>query len=176
MAASPTQPWTPEPNSCYPDAAADSYEEGSQMRGRCLCGAVSFEAEIKGRGLYQCHCSLCRRQSGAASNAATVIPLASFRWLSGEELITKWAKRTGFRSHFCSTCGSPVPNQVQQAELMWIPAGLLEGADDMRVVAHMQVSSAAGWDPRPENGLIYEEDPDPAEISAALFHGPSTPT
>src|SRR5689334_20055194 len=107
----------------------------THITGQCLCGAVSFEADARGPGLYRCHCSLCRRQSGGASNAATIVPLASFRWLSGEQLIRSWVKSTGFRSDFCSTCGSPVPNRLRDGDHVWVPAGLLESTGELRVVA-----------------------------------------
>ena len=139
--------------------------------GKCLCGSISFEADVSNVDLYQCHCSLCRRQSGAASNAATSIPLSAFRWLSGTSLITSWVKDTGFRSDFCSKCGSPVPNPLRGTDLVWIPAGLLEGNVEMRVVAHIHVASSAAWDPRPDANacLVYDGDPKLDEFLAALW-------
>ncbi|WP_446685632.1 GFA family protein [Marinobacter arenosus] len=43
------------------------------MKGECLCGNVKFEIEEEIRNLYQCHCSLCRKATGAAANAATFV-------------------------------------------------------------------------------------------------------
>jgi hypothetical protein len=56
------------------------------MRGNCLCGAVEFEIVGELRRLYQCHCSLCRKQSGSTSNSSLLIeseklPLARRRRL-----------------------------------------------------------------------------------------------
>jgi len=132
--------------------------------GRCLCGAISFEADVRGYGLYRCHCSLCRRQSGAASNAATIIPRASFRWLSGEHLIRSWVKSTGFRSSFCSHCGSPVPNPLRESDQMWIPVGLLEDTGELRVVVDMHVASAASWDASATSDRCFDATPPPGEI------------
>ncbi|MGB0865158.1 MAG: GFA family protein [Granulosicoccaceae bacterium] len=96
--------------------------------------------------LYQCHCSLCRRQTGAASNAATIVPTEHFAWLAGLQLVKKWQQPEGMSSHFCSECGSPVPNPLSADHaLMWIPAGLLASAQT-RVVAHLCCDSKAEWD------------------------------
>ena len=138
------------------------------MRGQCLCGQVTFEIEGDRVKLYQCHCSLCRKQSGTFSNAATVVPINNFRWLRGVELISMWQKDSGFRSHFCSNCGSPVPNPLRNTAYYWVPAGLLEDGDKLEVVAHLCVTSRASWDPSSLKGLCYDEVPDMTEFIALL--------
>lgn len=115
-------------------------------KGHCLCGSVQFTISGKLPNLYQCHCSLCRRQSGAASNAATIVPVDQFAWTAGESLIKAWQKTSGMSSHFCSECGSPVPNTLSSDNaLMWIPVGLLDGVES-KVVAHLYCDSKASWD------------------------------
>src|SRR5579859_2238045 len=83
------------------------------MRGKCLCEAVEFEIIGSNPKLYQCHCSLCRKQGGSTSNTATVVAFENFRWVSGQERISSFVKPTGFRSDFCSMCGSTVPNPLR---------------------------------------------------------------
>ncbi len=83
------------------------------MIGKCLCGKVQFEINGETPHLYQCHCSLCRKQSGSSANAATFIFERNFTWTNGEEIITSFLKDTGFRTDFCSNCGSPkLPHRV----------------------------------------------------------------
>lgn len=43
------------------------------MIGHCLCETVVFEIDAASLRLYRCHCSLCRRQSGTASNPAGLL-------------------------------------------------------------------------------------------------------
>jgi hypothetical protein len=83
------------------------------MRGNCLCGKIAFQIIGDLPKLYQCHCSLCRKQSGSSSNSATFVEAARLRWISGQDHIASYVKPTGFRSDFCSHCGSPVPNPVR---------------------------------------------------------------
>jgi hypothetical protein len=72
--------------------------------GRCLCGAVRFEARGWPKGIFWCHCDSCRRHSGApvsvfvgfANDAVTVI----------EGTITTFKSSPGTTRGFCSRCGS----------------------------------------------------------------------
>lgn len=131
------------------------------MEGRCNCGSVRFSISGKLPAMYQCHCSLCRRQSGAGSNAATIVRLDAFRWLQGQESIKRWRKQTGFNAHFCTDCGSPVPNQLGD-QFMWIPVGLLEESDtmDTQVVAQLWLDSKAHWDQPPQSLRNYPGMPE----------------
>ncbi|MCE7523734.1 GFA family protein [Alloalcanivorax xenomutans] len=115
------------------------------MQGECLCGSVKFEIDGEIRNLYQCHCSLCRKATGAAANAATLVPSSSFRWISGQSGIRSYQKPSGFRCDFCSVCGSPVPNSLRGTEMIWVPAGLLTGLAASRVAVHLHTASAAPW-------------------------------
>jgi hypothetical protein len=138
------------------------------MRGHCLCGKVEFEIDGSRFNLYQCHCSLCRRQSGSLSNAAAIISAEKFRWLGGAAFISSWTKESGFRSDFCSRCGSPVPNPLRNMPYLWVPAGLLENGGEVEIVAHLCVASKAAWDSIPLEGLHYDVAPDLAEFIATL--------
>lgn len=138
------------------------------MHGHCLCGKVDFEIEGSHFKLYQCHCSLCRRQSGSLSNAATIVPNERFRWLRGADSISSWTKASGYRTDFCSTCGSPVPNPLRNLPYTWVPAGLLEATEGLEVVAHLNVASRAHWDSAPLQGACYDALPNLSEFIALL--------
>lgn len=114
------------------------------MIGSCLCGAVKFKANVETLKVYQCHCSLCRKQTGTASSSGSIVHADDLEWLSGEYNISKWVKDTGFTSHFCGTCGSSVPNKFRGGSYYWVPAGLMEG-DNIEVVANIFVCDAAKW-------------------------------
>ena len=138
------------------------------MRGHCLCGEVEFEIDGEHFKLYQCHCSLCRRQGGSLSNAATIVTNDKFRWLRGVEFISTWKKESGFRSDFCSICGSPVPNPLRNLPYFWVPAGLLEEINGLEIVAHLCVASKATWDTTPLRGACYDELPNLSQLIARL--------
>jgi len=116
------------------------------MQGSCLCGDVAFEITGKIPDMYQCHCSLCRKVTGSASNTAFVISARRFRWLAGSEQLSSFTRGVGYRTDFCSRCGSPVPNPSNDGTEIWVPAGLLDEPTDARVTRHVFVGSKAAWD------------------------------
>ncbi|MGM0785244.1 MAG: GFA family protein, partial [Pseudomonadota bacterium] len=113
--------------------------------------------------LYQCHCSLCRKATGAAANAATFVQGTAFRWVSGESSIKSYKKPSGFRSDFCSVCGSPVPNILRDSGMVWIPAGLLDEAVASRVSVHLHAKSAAPWELESTECIRLDGGPDSLE-------------
>lgn len=137
------------------------------MKGECLCGEVTFEIHGELPNLYQCHCSLCRKVTGSSANAATFVDQGAFRWLSGQERISSFQKPTGYRSDFCSACGSPVPNPLRGKALMWVPAGLLDERFDAAVSMHLHLGSAASWERDAEECLRLDAGPE----SLAMLQG-----
>jgi hypothetical protein len=138
------------------------------MRGKCLCGSVEFEVVGPTPRLYQCHCSLCRKQSGSSSNTATIVGTEHFRWLAGQEHISSWVKDTGFRSDFCAKCGSPVPNPLRATLYYWVPVGLLEGEQELDVSVHLFVGSKASWDVIAAPGTKFESAPELSQFISLL--------
>ena len=129
------------------------------MIGKCLCEMIQFDIKTVSN-LYQCHCSQCRRQSGTFSNAATLVHKDDFSWISGEDKISRFKLDDGFTSHFCSICGSPVPNPLRDTDKVWIPAGALPGETDSKVVVHIFTGSKASWEDEITGGMQYDEMPD----------------
>ena len=129
------------------------------MQGKCLCGGVRFELRGAIPAIYQCHCSLCRRVTGSSSNAALRIPAAQFAWLEGRELISEYQTDSGYKSHFCGRCGSPLPNPTAADRLYWVPAGLLDDSERLELGAHLYIASRARWDIIAPAGEHYDEMP-----------------
>jgi hypothetical protein len=142
------------------------------LHGSCLCGAVRFAIEGPFPQLYQCHCSLCRKQGGSVSNTGLIVRATRFRWLKGEGNIGKWQRSTGFRSHFCSRCGAPVPNPLRETGYVWVPSGLLDGDEPLAIGAQLYLGSKATWARVPDEGLHFDEAPPMAELVALLHAGP----
>lgn len=142
------------------------------LRGSCLCGDVTFEVDGPFPKLYQCHCSLCRKQGGSVSNTGLIVAADKFRWLAGEASIGQWQRKTGFRSWFCSGCGSTVPNPLRDTGYTWVPAGALDDDGALEIGAQLFLESRTDWDRPRTDGFQYDTAPPLTEL-IAILHGKS---
>jgi len=128
------------------------------ISGHCNCGSVRFEIDADPAGVFVCHCSICRRSTGANGIAVVLVPNSAFTWTQGEDQIVKWTKPgTQWDTWFCKTCGSRLPGQ-NDAGRTFIPAGLLPGSGlGLGVRAHIWVGSKAEWDQIGDQGQQHPE-------------------
>ncbi|RXJ71900.1 aldehyde-activating protein [Veronia nyctiphanis] len=138
------------------------------MNGKCLCGDVEFSISGHLPHLYQCHCSLCRKLSGSSSDTATFLNKEQFAWIKGEPIINSYRTDSGYRSDFCSKCGSNVLHLMDNRRQYWIPAGLLNDSKDNQIAAHLFVNSKASWDIICDVGTQFKEMPDINVLNKAL--------
>lgn len=71
---------------------------------RCHCGAVSFEATLRGgfESIRRCTCSYCRMRGAVVAMAE----MGGVEILQGEDALTSYRFHTGSAEHFfCSRCG-----------------------------------------------------------------------
>lgn len=73
-------------------------------QGRCLCGAVRFEATGAPKWVSWCHCESCRRHSGAPASVFVSFANDAVRVTDGE--MTNYQSSPGVERGFCARCGS----------------------------------------------------------------------
>jgi hypothetical protein len=115
----------------------------ARIKGSCVCGAVRWSYEEPFSAMLYCHCSICRKHHGTLFAAFVAGPLSTFHWRAGTEKITTWSSSARGKRSFCSTCGSKVPNVNHEAQLVFMPAGALEGELGIRPQMHLFVGSKA---------------------------------
>src|SRR6202051_3125632 len=126
------------------------------IHGSCLCGGVEFEIAGPLTAPLNCHCSLCRKQHGAAFRSRVRVSAKDFRWLKGEHLVKFYESSRGYQRGFCRACGSPIinrngPNLKPPAGFSQKFAAQLRAAvallDDppARPALHCFVASKAPW-------------------------------
>jgi RimJ/RimL family protein N-acetyltransferase len=118
---------------------------------------VRFEVERAVGPFELCHCSRCRKTSGAAFAAMLGVEAAGYRLLAGADLIDHYdapilVAPPAYRSSFCRRCGSPVPNPDPEADWFELPAGLLEEDPGVAPDRHIFVELRPPWF-EPGNGL-----------------------
>ncbi len=116
------------------------------MKGNCVCENISFEITGTVENLYQCHCTICQKQTGSSSQAGLFISVSNFKWISGENSISSYKKDAGYSVSFCSNCGSTVPNIFRAGEKYWVPAGAFETLGGAKIKNHIFVANKAEWD------------------------------
>ncbi len=130
------------------------------MKGHCNCGAIAWESDDRNPlGIVVCHCSICRRFTGANGIAIVLVAKSTFRWTRGEDLVREWQKPVGhWEGYFCQTCGSPMPG-TNDDDRMFIPAGTIaSGAESMEVIHHIWTDSRAAWDVIGDSGQQHDEE------------------
>jgi len=75
-------------------------------KGHCLCGAVAYAAGGDANWVSHCHCSSCRRNSGAAVATFVSFPLSEFVVTKGT--LSDYESSPGVMRSFCNKCGSPM--------------------------------------------------------------------
>jgi hypothetical protein len=128
------------------------------VRGSCLCGNVVFEVDTPFDRFVNCHCSRCRKATGAAHASNAVVKAGALRWLQGQEFVSRYDLPTArsFATSFCQRCGSPLPHLTRSGREAIIPAGAFDEPLNVRPDRHVQWASRANWYFR-EESLPTEE-------------------
>ncbi|HTU11638.1 MAG TPA: GFA family protein [Allosphingosinicella sp.] len=112
--------------------------------GGCHCGAITYEVE--GQPVYHalCHCTDCRRQTGA--------PMVSWALFANDALTVSgepnvYASSDNARRHFCGACGSGLfyTNEIMFPGMTDICSATLDDPDTLPVQLHVQTAERIAW-------------------------------
>ncbi|MEM9602310.1 MAG: GFA family protein [Pseudomonadota bacterium] len=110
-----------------------------------------------------CHCSMCRRQHGAAFASYADCDPSAFSWVAGAEQVAVYALDSGAGWAFCQRCGSTLAGTTDGA-VTSIALGTVSGDPGVRPGCHIFVGSKAVWydiaDALPQHATRPESDPD----------------
>lgn len=119
-----------------------------KVDGRCLCGYLSYEAEVDSESVGICSCSDCQVLAGSAFRV-TVPVTGNFRFLTGEPKIYVKLADSGNRRAlaFCPECGTSVYSRpVDGAEgYFGLRVGSLRQRDSLVPRAQYFRRSAQSW-------------------------------
>lgn len=124
------------------------------IRARCLCGDVRIEITGQLGPIVHCHCSRCRKASGAAFGSNADVRSRYWNVVAGAERIREFDSSPGVKRAFCSRCGSPLYARMDAwPGLRRVRLGGLDGDPGSRPQAHLHVASKAAWDALADDGL-----------------------
>jgi hypothetical protein len=72
--------------------------------GGCLCGSVRDRVAGDPVVTAWCHCTICRRSTGAPAVAWAMFPIAGFAYTAGKPAV--YESTPGVSRTFCGACGS----------------------------------------------------------------------
>lgn len=114
------------------------------IEGGCFCGFVRYQAEGPLSGATNCHCSMCRRISGAPSVAWVTIPKQGFLIQRGEPAILHSSERAS--RTFCPRCGTPLTfSSKETPSELDLTIGSLDHPEDVPPEDHTWVSAKLPW-------------------------------
>lgn len=103
--------------------------------GKCLCGAVRFQAEEVDTHLHSCHCSMCRGWSGGPLLAASVASVV----FEGEEKIKRYASSEWAERGFCSDCGTSLFYRLKEADQYILCMGSFDDQSVFELVGEIYI-------------------------------------
>ena len=133
------------------------------VRGGCLCGGVRYELSAPFRRANFCHCSRCRKHTGAAASAQGRVAREGFTLLSGAELVETFRPEGGMAKAFCRVCGSSLFGGTwPEGHEVSIRLGTLDDDPGIRPQYHSFAADVPPWDRLPDDGLPRYDGPPPS--------------
>lgn len=114
------------------------------MDGQCLCGGVRYSVVGDPTRAVSCHCSMCRRHSGAAFLTYVSFPSTAFHIAQGS--VVEYRSSPGARRSHCATCGSPLTFVADaEPETTWVTLGTLDDPSVAQPNENWFVDEKVAW-------------------------------
>jgi len=114
------------------------------LAGECYCRAVGYTVADMFDYAANCHCSNCRRTTGAAFKPFAGIARDKFRVVKGDHNLMIFGDETNHDAH-CRSCGSLLYSLVRDGAFVHVAMGTLVDAPSIRPTRHIFVGSKAPW-------------------------------
>lgn len=115
-----------------------------QAQGRCHCGAIRYA--VSGDPVYHalCHCSDCRRASGAPAVSWVLLSRAAVK-IEGEPQV--YASSEHAQRHFCPACGTSLfyTNETVFPGMIDVQSATLDDPAALPLQVQVQTAERIGW-------------------------------
>jgi hypothetical protein len=114
------------------------------FEGGCLCGAIRYRSTaVPVRGVI-CHCSMCRKHSGAPILAFVHFPIEAFAWIKGEP--TRYRSSQYAERGFCARCGSTLSmHEEVLGDRVQVTLGSLDEPHRAKIDDHVWTEDRIAW-------------------------------
>lgn len=143
----------------------------NEHTGGCACGAIRYRFDTYADAGF-CHCTLCRRASGAPVMAYANVPAGAFELLSGAPAEYAATDR-GVRG-FCAACGTGLYYRDHDG-VCSINLGSLDAPAAIRPQVHIWVASQLPWMKAADLLPAFEGTAAPAP-ERKVWRGPADPS
>ncbi|MBI2963270.1 MAG: GNAT family N-acetyltransferase [Deltaproteobacteria bacterium] len=131
------------------------------LAGGCACGSVRYRVTSPPREVSHCHCSMCRRASGAPFVTWATVDRSAFELTSGGPLERR--SSAAATRGFCGACGTPLTfREAARPERIDVTVGSFDRPEALVPDEHVFTSSQLPWLRIDDDLPRYERD-EPAE-------------
>ena len=116
----------------------------AMLKGGCFCGRIRYEAAGTPFHETNCHCSICRRTTGAPFVAWFSVPRSQFRLVRGEP--TRFRSTAKATRSFCPQCGTQLTFEHEDFfDEIDVTTCSLDEPDGLPPRDHTWTSSKLSW-------------------------------
>ncbi len=132
------------------------------LTGGCQCGNIRYQINAEPIGLYACHCSECRKQSGSVHGLSLIVLTAAFEITAGTA--KSWSRPTDrgteMKCWFCGDCGNRIYHQsATWPDELSLKGGTLDQPVDVSAALHIWTASGLPSAKIPEGALSIPGEP-----------------
>jgi hypothetical protein len=118
----------------------------TNVGGSCLCGAIRFTVTTPTLFCGHCHCTMCRRNHGAAYVTWLAVARSQLSIDSGSAELTRYQSSEHGTRSFCRRCGSSLFCEAgERPEIVDIPLANMDGPIDRLPETHIYFDDRASW-------------------------------
>ena len=125
----------------YFSADSRSMEDTMEWTGGCLCGRVGYRVSEDPQWVGNCHCSLCRKQSGAPYTTCILFSQEAFEWTKEQPSYYRSSEKA--TRAFCEHCGSSLTWETPGAFTVFV--GSLDRPEDVQPSSHCYTTTKLPW-------------------------------
>lgn len=128
------------------------------LKGKCLCGEITYTLNGELLFLYNCHCVQCRAFSGSSFATNASILKDDFEVFDPGNNLTFFEANMGKRA-FCGKCGSPIYSFITGKEQFpSLHCGSISDYPEKKLDANLFTSEKCAWVQIDESVSNYERE------------------